>query len=231
MLRTYPDTLCQYAVAGIVHGSSLACAEDAHRLLRFARDAAQREREQALQDAVTLRSQALSQGYRDGLVRAMKCLLPLLESLQQEQHALAAAMHAQAQHAVQRMLASPPVLVPQLLAACEQWAPVEGGGPQPVLHVPEHEHALLQALRAEPALDHLAIRPARREHVLLEVGGMAYALDLQQPLMEAAEDALQRQLPRLQPVLSELAAAFCRRLQDDLAARTQRERFTFRSAD
>jgi len=226
MLPIYPENLHLYAVEGIVHGSSVARAVDSHRLARFARDAAREERALARQDAEALRADALADGYRDGLVKAMKTLLPLLQSLQQEQRALIEAMHAQMRQTIEEMVASPSVVVPQLLSACAQWAPDADGGVQPVLHVPEQQQALLQALRAEPALDHLAIQPAARGQVVLEVGPMAYALDLQQPLIEAANDALQRQLPRLQSVLPDLAADYCRRLQDDLAAKAQRERFS-----
>lgn len=226
MLRTYPEALLHYAVDGVVQAACIGHADDMARLHGFARRRARQAYEQAVADADDLREQAALDGYRDGLLQAMKSLLPLLESLQQKQHVLVQAMQDQMQQRLQAMTSAPEVLVPQLVEACEHWARPAATDSLAVLHVPATHTALLQALREEPALAAIEIRPAQRKQPLLEVGATAYVLDLETPLAEAAEIALQHQFPSLQPALADLAAAYCQRLQMDLTTTAQRERFS-----
>jgi hypothetical protein len=92
-----------------------------------------------------------------------------------------------------------------------------------VLHVPQHHDALMAALRADPRLHALDIRPADRQLPLLELGALAWELDLQGSLLEDVELALSRALPGVQDRLNASAAHYSARLLDtlDIAAQTQ----------
>lgn len=223
MLRIYPESALDYAVEGVVQAASLGHATEVTRLRAVARAQARDERERARDEASALSGRALAEGYRDGLVQAITSLLPLLEALQQEQRVLGDAMRSQMRERLQAMAADPAVAVPQWTAACEHWA--AQADVALVLHLPDTQPALLAALRAVPALAQVDIRPAARQQPLLEVGPMAYSLDVQQLLLESVDDALQRHLPRLQPLLTNGAADYCRALQMELAGTLQRSRF------
>jgi len=217
-----------YAVGGVVQAASLGHANRLRRLQAIARDRARRQLEDASAEAAALQHTALCEGYRQGLQQAMTSLLPLLDALQHQQQHLLQAIGAQVQQRLQAMANDPVVLVPQWLAACEHVLSGLGGSAREtpaVLHVPEHDAALLQALQPVLADAGVQVRPAARQAPLLEVGALAYTLDMPTALQGAVDEALQDQFPRLQPLLADLANDYAQRLQTDLYNAHHRQRF------
>ncbi|MGE6332995.1 hypothetical protein [Stenotrophomonas sp. NPDC077659] len=223
MLRTYPEGLLRYAVDGVVQAASVGCASDHHRLETCARQRARQEGERAQAEAEALRGQALAEGYRDGLRQAMTALLPLIEALQNEQQHLVDAVRGHLHERLQAMTADPAVLVPQWTAACERW--VTGVDTPAVLHVPQAQPALVQALATALAGTRVTVQPAPRQTPALHVGRLAYTLDMHAPLTETVDEALQRHLPALHARLDALARSYCQSLQADLANAHHRRRF------
>jgi len=222
MLRTYPEDLLDYAVDGVVQAVSAGQAADHQRLQAAARARAQQDRKHAQAQAQALRADALAAGYQQGMLQAITQLLPLIEALQCEQQRLIDVVRQQLHARLQAMTVDPDVLVPQWSAACERW--VAGIANAAVLHVPEDQPALLQALTTALADTHVTVQPAPRQTPALHVGELVYSLDMQTPLKDTVDQTLQRQLPHLQPRLAALATAYCDALQASLAHTHHRRR-------
>lgn len=228
MLKTYPDIVLDYAVAGVVQAASLGHANRLRRLQAIARDRARQQLDDASAEAAALQHNAICEGYRQGMQQAMASLLPVLEALQHEQQHLLHAIGSQVQQRLRTMTNDPVVLVPQWLAACDHVLSAPSGGARDtpaVLHVPEHDGELLRALQAALADAGVQVRPAARQAPLLEVGALAYTLDMSTALRDAVDEALHDQFPRLQPLLADLANDYAQRLQADLYNAHHRQRF------
>ncbi|MEI2260093.1 hypothetical protein OHC51_03795 [Stenotrophomonas indicatrix] len=225
MLRTFPESLLNYAVDDTLQGNCVERALGAERVLKSARDRAKRECEDARVQMNQLRERAVRDGYREGLMRAMANLVPLLQVLQQAPDQICAAVHEQIRQRIQALAACPEVVVSQLLAACDYCL---GSNPDrlPVrLYVPRAQEELVSVIRAEDALKELQIQLSDREQLLVEIGPMAYALDLVGVLDGAASGALQQQLPRLQSVVEQRASDYCNQVLDELRCGDERKRF------
>jgi len=223
MLPTYPDTLLDRAVDGVIQASSLQQASELARVQAFARRQIAREREQARLEVAELRAAAAFEGYRDGVLHALGAVQGVIEGMQHAHVALANAVREQVHASLQAMNAAPDTVMEPICRAFLHRMTEVADGPRPVLHVPQDHEALLNALHADPRLHALDIRPADRQLPLLELGALAWELDLQGSLLEDVELALSRALPGVQDRLNASAAHYSARLLDtlDIAAQKQ----------
>ncbi|MBD8697311.1 hypothetical protein [Stenotrophomonas sp. CFBP 13718] len=223
MLPTYPETLLDRAVDGVIQASSLQQASELARVQAFARRQITREREQARLEVAELRAAAAFEGYRDGVLHALGAVQGVIEGMQQAHVTLANAVRDHVHTSLQAMNAAPDAVMEPICSAFLHRMTQVGAGLRPVLHVPQHHDALMAALRADPRLHALDIRPADRQLPLLELGALAWELDLQGSLLEDVELALSRALPGVQDRLNASAAHYSARLLDtlDIAAQTQ----------
>jgi len=212
MLHSYPETLLDFAVGGIVQASCLSRACDAERVVSFARKQGQAEREWARQESNALRAAAAADGYCDGMRQALASLLPLFTAIVGEQAGLRQTLAARMEQALSAMGNLPSVAVPQVQAACAERLQ---GGESVVLHVPRTGHALLQALQAQADLQGLDIRQADRQHLLLEVGDLAFELDVSSALGDGLQATLTEEMNRLQRTISRLADTYREQFQRD----------------
>lgn len=221
MLHSYPETLLDYAVDGVIQAASRHRADRAERLLDFAHRQAIQGRDQAALEATAVRATAACEGYRDGLLQAMTSVLPIVQSLRQEQIALQSRLREDMITALAAMEGSASVAVAQLeqllAGPVAALPPLQGI----VLHVPEQHPGLLQSLRDAPALQGLTLQPANRAHLLLEVGSVAFELDSASVLAEALDSALNRQMPQLQQAMSLLADRYEEALQQRMQQEAQ----------
>jgi len=221
MLPTYPETLLDRAVDGVIQAASLQQASELARVQAFARRQITREREQARLEVAELRAAAAFEGYRDGVLHALGAAQGVIEDLQHAHAALANAVRDQTHASLQAMNASPDAVMEPICSAFLHRMSQVAAGPRPVLHVPQDHDALLVALRAEPRLHALDIRPADRRLPLLELGALAWELDLQGSLLEDVELALSRAIPGVQDRLNASAAQYSARLLDTLDTAAQ----------
>ena len=225
MLQTYPESLLARAVDDVIQASSVQQGTDLARVQAFARRQIAKEREQALLDARELRAAAAFEGYRDGVLYALGALQNVIDGVQQQQLVLAAAVRDEVQAALLSMNAAPDVVVEPICTAFAHRMAQAGADTQAVLHVPRGQKALLQALRDQPRLQALDVRPADRERPLLELGPLAWELDLQGSLLEDVELALARALPGVQDRLNALASQYSSSVLDALDSAAQARGF------
>ncbi|MBJ7517619.1 MAG: hypothetical protein JHC82_15850, partial [Stenotrophomonas sp.] len=83
-----------------------------------------------------------------------------------------------------------------------------------------------QALRDDPRLQALDVRPADRQLPLLELGALAWELDLQGSLLEDVELALGQALPGVQDRLNTLASRYSAEVLEALDGASQTRRFS-----
>lgn len=212
MLHSYPETLLDFAVGGVVHASCLSRACDAERVLTFARKQSQAERDGARQESNALRAAATADGYCDGMRQALALLLPLFAALTGDQAVLRQTLATRMQQALSAIGNLPSVAVPQVQAACAEGLQ---GRESVVLHVPRTEQALYQALQAQADLQGLDIRQADRQHLLLEVGDLAFVLDASSALGDGLQATLTEEMNRLQRAINRLGDTYRERLQRD----------------
>lgn len=212
MLHSYPETLLDFAVGGVVHASCLSRACDAERVLTFARKQSQAERDGARQESNALRAAATADGYCDGMRQALASLLPLFAALTGDQAVLRQTLATRMQQALSAIGNLPSVAVPQVQAACAEGLQ---GRESVVLHVPRTEQALYQTLQAQADLQGLDIRQADRQHLLLEVGDLAFVLDASSALGDSLQATLTEEMNRLQRAINRLGDTYRERLQRD----------------
>lgn len=225
MLQIYPDRLLDFAVEGVIPAASLHRVAGEQAQLAFARRHAARERDEARADAEALRSDAAEAGFRAGLIHALACFVPVLESLRDQQAVLAAAVAAELDTVLQRMNGAPDIVAEQVRAALRAHLLPSSAVAQPVLHVPHDPPGLLDALRAAPALAGLEVRPAERRAPLLEIGALAWELDLQAALAEDRDRAVAEAMPGLEDALNALAGQYSTQLTAHLGRAAQARGF------
>jgi len=225
MLQIFPERLLDFAVDDVIQAASLQQANEAERIVAFARRRAVLDHEQAQSEAQALRASAHFDGYRDGLVQALATLKPLLDALRGEQVALAEAVSVQVHDALRSMAGAPDIVVEQVCAAFRARSDPADVSARPVLHVPDQQTALLEALRLDPRLAELEIRASTRQQLLLEVGPMAWQLDIGGTLDEDIEQALRREMPAVSAALDAIAEGYSQRLQETLAHAAQARGF------
>lgn len=225
MLQTYPESLLERAVDDVIHASSVRQGVDLARVQAFARRQIAREREQARLEVRELRAAAAFEGYRDGVLHALGALQGAITAMQAEHVALAAAVRDHVQDTLQAMNSAPDVVIDSICKAFTHRMAQSDAGMHAVLHVPRQQPALLQALQADPRLQVLDVRPADRQLPLLELGALAWELDLHGSLLEDVEVALGQALPGLQDRLNTLASRYSVGLLEALDAATQAQRF------
>jgi len=225
MLQTYPESLLERAVGDVIHASSVQHGVNLARVQAFARREIAREREQAQLEARELRAAAAFEGYRDGVLHALGALQGVIAGLQREQGALAAAVRERVHATLDAMNAAPDVVAEPICRAFAHRSAKADAGTRAVLHVPRQHEALLQALRADPRLRGLDVRPAERQLPLLELGALAWELDLKGSLLEDVEIALGQALPGVQDRLNTLASRYSAELLDALDVASQTRRF------
>lgn len=221
MLQTYPESLLERAVDDVIHASSVQQGVNLARVQAFARRAITREREQARLEVRELHAAAAFEGYRDGMLHALGALQEVIEGLQREQVALATAVRDQVQATLEAMNTAPDVVVEPICKAFAHRMAQSDAGTQAVLHIPRDQTALLQALHDEPLLRALDVRPANRRLPLLELGALAWELDLHGSLLDDVELALGEALPGVQDRLNTLASRYSANLQESLDAAAQ----------
>lgn len=224
MLPTYPDLLLDYAVDGVIQAASLAHADDARRLHAFARKAAADVRAEAAREADTLRAAAATEGYHDGLLKALQAALPLIDALGHEQVALSEAVSRDTHAALRAAAASPQVAIELVCAAFADHR-ATAAGQTAVLHVPAQDLPLQAALAGEPRLAGLQIRPAARSRPLLEIGCLAWELDASGALADDVVAALDARLPGVAEALGRLADDYAARVVATLRDAGQRDGF------
>lgn len=226
MLKTYPESLLERAVDNVIQAASVQQGIDLARVQAFSRRRVTREQEQARLEARELRAAAAFEGYRDGVLHALGALQHVIEGVQREQLTLAAAVRDHVHVTLQAMNAAPDVVIePICTAFAHRLAQADAAGPA-VLHVPRQHETLLQALRGDPRLHALDVRPADRQLPLLELGALAWELDLQGSLLEDVEIALGQALPGVQDRLNTLASRYSADVLLALDAANQTRRFT-----
>jgi len=225
MLQIYPDRLLDFAVDGVIPAAGLHRVAGEQAQLAFARRHAAREREAARAEADDLRRESAEAGFRAGLIHALACLVPVLESLRDQQAVLAAAVASELDTVLQRMNGAPDIVTEQVRAALAAHLQPSAAAPRPVLHVPQDSPGLLDALRAAPALAGLDLRPAARRAPLLEIGALAWELDLQAALAEDADRAVATAMPGVDDALDALAGQYATQLMAHLERAAQARRF------
>jgi len=225
MLQIYPERLLDFAVDDVIQAASVQRANDAERIVAFARKRAAIDHEQARAEAQALRASANFEGYRAGLAQALASLQPFLDALHGEQVALSDAVSAQVHDALQSMAAAPDIVVEQVCAAFRARCDAADTSSRPVLHVPDEQAGLLDALRLDPRLAGLELRHSARQMPLLEVGPMAWQLDMAGVLDADIEQALSREMPALATALDAIAESYSQRLQQDIANAAQTRGF------
>lgn len=225
MLQTYPESLLERAVGDVIHASSVRQGVSLARVQAFARREISREREQARLEVRELRAAAAFEGYRDGVLHALGALQGAIEGMQREHLALAAAVRQHVHDTLKAMNGAPDVVVESICRAFAHRSAKADPGTRAVLHVPKQQEALLRALQADARLQGLDVRPADRQLPLLEVGALAWELDLQGSLLEDVELALGQALPGVQDRLNTLASRYSTTLLETLDAATQAQRF------
>lgn len=221
MLQTYPESLLERAVDDVIQAASVQQGIDLARVQAFARRQIAQEREQARLEVRELRAAAAFEGYRDGVLHALGALQGVIEGVQQEQVTLAAAVRDHVHATLQAMNTAPDVVVEPICRAFAHRMAQADAGTHAALHVPRQHEALLQALRAEPRLHALDVRAADRQLPLLELGALAWELDLQGSLLEDVELALAQALPGVQGRLNALASHYSARLLEALDVAAQ----------
>ena len=227
MLQIYPDRLLDFAVDGIIKAASVDGVAAAQDTLAYARRRATETCAQAEAEAEALRATAAREGYRDGLCHAVGAFLPVIQALHDQRALLAEAVAARMDAALQAMSASPDVVVPQLRAALRAHLDRLDEGARPVLYLPSDHDDVVQAARADPALAALEIRTAARRAPLLELGPLAWELDLPAALEEDIQGALTDAMPEVTAALDTLADHYARRLLANLHQQTQTRRFQY----
>lgn len=225
MLKTYPETLLERAVDNVIQAASVQQGTDLARVQAFSRRQVAREREQARLEASELRATAAFEGYRDGVLHALGALQGVIEGVQQEQLALASAVRDHVHTILQAMNTAPDVVIESICSAFAHRSAQADPATPAVLYVPRQHDALLQSLRADPRLHALDVRPADRQLPLLELGALAWELDLQGSLLEDVELALGHALPGVQNRLNKLASRYSGELLEALDAASQARRF------
>ncbi len=225
MLQIFPERLLDFAVDDVIQAASLQQANDAERIVAFARRRAVLDHEQAQSEVQALRENAHFDGYRDGLVQGLATLKPSLDALRGEQVALCEAVSAQVHDALRSMAGAPDIVVEQVCAAFRARSDPADISARPVLHVPDQQAALLEVLRLDPRLAELEIRASTRQMLLLEVGPMAWELDIGGALGEDIEQALRREMPEVSAALDAIAGSYSQRLQETLAHAAQARGF------
>lgn len=225
MLQTFPDRLLDFAVDGVIPASSLHRVADEQAQLAFARRHAAREREQARTEAAALRREATEAGFRAGLIQALACFVPQVESLRDQQAVLAAAVAAELDAALRRMTCAPDIVAEQVRAALAAHLQPATSPARPVLHVPQDQPVLLEALRGAPALAGLDVRAAARGAPLLEIGALAWEFDLQAALAEDRDRAVAATLPGIDDALDALAGQYAAQLMTHLDRAAQARGF------
>lgn len=226
MLKTYPESLLERAVDHVIQAASVQQGIDLARVQAFSRRRVTREQEQARLEARELRAAAAFEGYRDGVLHALGALQHVIEGVQRAQSTLASAVRDHVHATLQAMNTAPDVVIEPICSAfAHRLAQADAADPA-VLHVPRQHEALLQALREDPRLHALEVRPADRQLPLLELGALAWELDLQGSLLEDVEVALGQALPGVQDRLNTLASGYCAEVLEALDAARQARRFT-----
>ncbi|MEN5426511.1 hypothetical protein ABE522_09150 [Stenotrophomonas pennii] len=226
MLKTYPDSLLERAVDNVIQAASVQQGIDLARVEAFSRRQVTREREQARLEGRELRAAAAFEGYRDGVLHALGALQHVIEGVRREQLTLAAAVRDHVHATLHAMNAAPDVVIEPICSAFIHRSAQADDATQAVLHVPQQHEILLQALRADPRLHALDVRPADRQLPLLELGALAWELDLQGSLLEDVELALGQALPGVQDRLNLLASNYSADVLEALDAANQTRRFT-----
>lgn len=226
MLKTYPESLLERAVDHVIQAASVQQGIDLARVQAFSRRRVAREQEQARLEARELRAAAAFEGYRDGVLLALGALQHVIEGVQRAQLTLAAAVRDHVHATLQAMNAAPDVVIEPICSALVHRLAQADAATQAVLHVPRQHEALLQALRDDPRLRTLDVRPADRQLPLLELGALAWELDLQGSLLEDVELALGQALPGVQDRLNILASGYSAEVLEALDAAGQARRFT-----
>ena len=226
MLKTYPESLLERAVDHVIQAASVQQGIDLARVQAFSRRRVTREQEQARLEARELRAAAAFEGYRDGVLHALGALQHVIEGVQRAQSTLASAVRDHVHATLQAMNTAPDVVIEPICSAfAHRLAQADAADPA-VLHVPRQHEALLQALREDPRLHALEVRPADRQLPLLELGALAWELDLQGSLLEDVEVALGQALPGVQDRLNTLASGYSAEVLEALDAARQARRFT-----
>ncbi len=207
MLQTYPARLLDFAIDGVIRSVSLHQVADEQAQLAYARHHAARERDEARAEAGALRATAAQEGFHVGLVQALACLVPLLETLRDQQAALAAAVAGELDRVLQSMSVAPDIVAEQVRVALQARLAAQPEV-RAILHLPRTETALLAALRDAPGLAGLELRAAERRTPLLEMGALAWELDLAAALEEDCSRALAQAMPGLEDALSALASRY-----------------------
>ncbi len=117
------------------------------------------------------------------------------------------------------------MVVEQVCAAFRARMAAAPGADRAVLHVPADDDRLLEALRAEPRLAGLELRASDRRLPLLEVGPMAWQLDIAGTLAEDVERALECEIPGVTSALDTLAARYSEQLLRQLGNAAQAHGF------
>jgi len=214
MLPTYPARLLDYAVDGVIQAASRHHAVDAERLAVFSRKAAAREREQARSEAIELRTAAMFEGYRDGMLQAFQAMSGLFEGLRGHQHefqrALSDAIHAD----LREQALAPDAALLQLAAVLDAQREAQPGEEPVRLFVPRDQPQLAQALDA--ALEDVQVQLADRRHLVVEIGRMAFELDIGSALAEDIEARLATQMPDLRRAMCALSDRYALHMQQTL---------------
>lgn len=225
MLPTFPDRLLDFAVDGVIPASSLHRVADEQATLAFARRHAARERDQARAEAAGLRREAAEAGFHAGLVQALACFVPVMESLRDQQAVLAAAVAAELDAVLQRMNGAPDIVAEQVRAALATHLQPATSSARPTLHVPQDRPGLLEALRGAPGLAGLDVRAAARGAPLLEIGALAWELDLQAALADDGDRAMAATMPGIEDALNALAGQYATQLTAHLDRAAQARGF------
>lgn len=221
MLQIFPERLLDYAVDDVIQAASLHQSTDAERIAAFARRRIANDLEQARVHADELRATAAVAGYRDGLSRALAALQPMLHALRDEQLVLSRAVATHVQQALRDMAGAPDIVVEQVCAAFQaRTSSAAPAGPS-ILHVPQDQAGLLDALRADPRLAGLQIRASARRLPLLEVGPMAWELDMEGAMGEDIAQALDQEMPGVGLALAALATRYSQQLLGELERAAQ----------